>query len=98
MVEELIGKCRVCEKASKSRCSGCVQVFYCTVEHQRQDWKVHKPQCSPMKVCHNDKIGRFYVATRNIKPGEVVLREPALVIGPSQSTAPVCVGCLQVGL
>lgn len=49
-----------------------------------------------MKVCHNDKIGRYYVATRNIKQGEVVLKEAPLVIGPSQITVPVCVGCLQV--
>lgn len=94
--EELFGKCAVCDKVSKSRCSGCVQVFYCSVNHQRSDWQNHKPKCSPMRICHSDKLGRHYVATRNIKPGETVLREPPIVIGPSQSTAPVCVGCMQV--
>lgn len=92
------GKCEVCDKQAKSRCSGCVQAFYCSVEHQRQDWKIHKPSCSPLKVCHNEKIGRYYVATRNIKPGEIILRESPLVIGPSQVTGPVCVGCLKVRL
>lgn len=92
------GKCEVCDKQAKSRCSGCVQAFYCSVEHQRQDWKDHKPRCSPLKVCHNEKIGRHYVATRNIKPGEIILRESPLIIGPSQVTGPVCVGCLKVRL
>jgi hypothetical protein len=90
------GKCEICEKAAKSRCSGCIQAFYCSVEHQRQDWKDHKPNCNPLRVCHNEKIGRYYVATRNIKPGEIVLRESPLIIGPSQVTPPVCVGCLKV--
>lgn len=96
--DELTGKCSVCEEVSKSRCSGCNQVFYCSTDHQRKDWKNHKPKCSPMRVSHNDKIGRYFVATRNIKPGEIVLRESPLVVGPSQSTPPVCVGCLQVNL
>lgn len=94
--ESAAGSCFVCNKACKSRCSSCLQVFYCSAEHQKQDWKTHKVQCSPMRVCHNDKIGRHYVATRNIKPGEIVLKESPLIIGPSQVTAPVCVGCLQV--
>lgn len=94
--EELTGKCQVCDKDSKSRCSGCVQVFYCSADHQRKDWKTHKPKCSPMKIAHNDKVGRHYVATRNIKPGEILIRESPLVIGPSTTTPPVCVGCLQV--
>lgn len=94
--EEVSGKCFVCSEVSKSRCSGCSQVFYCSTDHQKKDWKTHKLQCSPMRVSFNDKVGRYYVATRNIKPGEIVLREAPLVIGPSQVTPPVCVGCLQV--
>ena len=94
--DEITGNCSVCDKVSKSRCSGCNQVFYCSTDHQRKDWKTHKANCSPIRVCQNEKIGRHYVATRNIKPGEIVLRESPLVIGPSQSTPPVCVGCLQV--
>lgn len=29
-----------------ARCAGCRNVWYCSVEHQRADWKEHK------KVCH----------------------------------------------
>ena len=96
VLEKRDAKCEVCKKEAKSRCSGCVQAFYCSVEHQRVDWKNHKVNCSPLKLCHNDKIGRFYVATRNIKPGEIILRESPLVISPAQLTGPVCVGCLKV--
>lgn len=34
------------------------------------------------------------VATRNIKPYEIVLKEAPLVRGPAQISAPVCMGCL----
>lgn len=33
------------------------------------------------------------MATRDIKPGESVLKEAVLIWGPSQITIPVCVGC-----
>lgn len=95
-IEEVTEKCAVCEKESKSRCSGCLQVWYCSTDHQRKDWKTHKANCSPIRVAQSEKLGRYYVATRNIKPGEIVLKESPLVIGPSQVTPPVCVGCLQV--
>jgi hypothetical protein len=90
------GKCGVCDNEAKSRCAGCFQMFYCSREHQKQDWNVHKTTCSPIKVKTCEKFGRYYVATRDIKPGEIVLRESPLVFGPSQATPPVCVGCLQV--
>lgn len=96
MCPQSLGKCEVCEKEAKSRCAGCFQSFYCSKEHQKQDWPTHKTHCAPIKMCQNDKVGRFYVATRDIKPGEIVLREAPLVVGPSQATPPVCVGCFKV--
>lgn len=35
------------------------------------------------------------VASRDIKPGEIILRESPLIRGPSQITCPVCIQCLQ---
>ncbi|XP_058830487.1 SET domain-containing protein SmydA-8 isoform X2 [Topomyia yanbarensis] len=35
------------------------------------------------------------MATKDIKAGATILKEAPLVYGPSQITAPVCVGCLQ---
>jgi len=43
------GKCQVCSKISVSRCSWCRLVFYCSKEHQKQDWDGHKPNCTKKK-------------------------------------------------
>ena len=34
--------CEICGKESVSKCSICEGVYYCGVEHQKVDWKVHK--------------------------------------------------------
>jgi len=36
------------------------------------------------------------VASRDIAPGEVVMEEEPLVVGPNQETTPVCLGCMAV--
>lgn len=36
---------------------------------------------------------RHMVATRDIKPGEVIFTEKPLSFGPSENTKPVCIGC-----
>jgi len=41
------GKCPVCETESRNRCTRCKKIFYCTVDHQKQDWKNHKATCTP---------------------------------------------------
>lgn len=40
--------CKVCgkfEDAKLMRCSACKEVLYCSKQHQKQDWKVHRPSC-----------------------------------------------------
>ncbi|KAH8400877.1 hypothetical protein KR009_001609 [Drosophila setifemur] len=86
--------CHVCKEPTKTKCSNCNQVSYCSVQHQKQDWKTHKPSCHPFKIAHNEQLGRHLVATRTIKPYEIILREAPLVRGPAQISAPVCLGCL----
>jgi len=44
--------CNVCgsagsETAPLKKCGKCRAVSYCTVEHQREDWQNHKPNCKP---------------------------------------------------
>lgn len=87
--------CPVCNEPATKRCSGCSAMYYCSVDHQKQDWKNHKNVCHPFKICSDERFGRYLVATKDIKAGEVVLKESPLVQGPAQITAPVCVGCLQ---
>ncbi|KAK3052705.1 hypothetical protein LTR09_006187 [Extremus antarcticus] len=42
------GTCATCGKANSSKqCGRCRQVFYCSPECQKTDWKQHKEDCSP---------------------------------------------------
>ncbi|XP_017473030.1 PREDICTED: protein msta [Rhagoletis zephyria] len=86
--------CAVCGEPTKSKCSNCNQSFYCCEEHQKQHWKVHKVDCRPFKVEYSDQLGRCLVATRSIKPFEIIMKEAPLICTPSQVTSPVCLGCL----
>ena len=38
------------------------------------------------------KIGILFV-TRNIDPGEIIIEESPVTVGPKQFTCPVCLGC-----
>uniref|UniRef100_A0A1B6KW78 MYND-type domain-containing protein n=1 Tax=Graphocephala atropunctata TaxID=36148 RepID=A0A1B6KW78_9HEMI len=87
--------CSICQAEASKRCGGCHEVYYCGKEHQKLDWLRHRLVCKPFKVCEDEVLGRHLVATRDIKAGEVVLREGPLLQGPSQVTGPVCLGCLQ---
>lgn len=87
--------CRICDVISDTKCSNCKQVYYCSVAHQKSDWRQHKSACHPFRVEHSEHFGRHLIAARDIRAGEIVLRERALIRGPAQHTAPVCVGCLQ---
>ncbi|XP_039957436.1 SET domain-containing protein SmydA-8 [Bactrocera neohumeralis] len=86
--------CAVCDQPTKNKCSNCNQSFYCCAGHQKQHWKTHKVNCRPFKVEYSDQLGRYLVATRSIKPFEIILKEAPLICTPSQVTNPVCLGCL----
>ena len=42
MVEKI---CNCCGKEAEKRCSTCGDIFYCSVECQRNDWSTHKKVC-----------------------------------------------------
>ncbi|KAH9632380.1 hypothetical protein HF086_011880 [Spodoptera exigua] len=94
MVEQ--GSCIVCLSPAIQKCSGCQNVHYCSKDHQKQDWKQHKFQCTPARVKENEKYGRYLEATRDIKAGDIVLKEKPLITGPAQVTPPVCLGCYKL--
>lgn len=41
----VVGKCSVCGKETKEHCGKCPHVFYCSVDCQKRDWKMHKLVC-----------------------------------------------------
>lgn len=45
------------------------------------------------QVKRNDKLGRYMVATRDLKAGEVLFREFAVCHGPKMASHPICLGC-----
>lgn len=53
--------CRICQATGNLKaCGSCTQAWYCSKEHQVQDWKTHKPECkslaSKMLKIDEDKI------------------------------------------
>lgn len=95
--------CAVCNKNSTQRCSNCRKVSYCCKDHQKADWKNHKPDCFPAEIKYNDIVGRHLVATREIQPGEILLKEKPLVAGPKhcgdktgKCIFPICLGCFRI--
>ncbi|KAJ0174416.1 hypothetical protein K1T71_009524 [Dendrolimus kikuchii] len=94
MVEE--GSCIVCLSPAIQKCSGCQLVHYCSKDHQKEHWKQHKHQCSPARVKEDPKFGRYLEATREMKAGDIVMKERPLITGPAQVTPPVCLGCYKL--
>ena len=48
-LSDKIASCKVCEsQESLKRCAKCKTVYYCTREHQTQDWRNHKTDCKKL--------------------------------------------------
>lgn len=86
-------ECGVCKKIATQCCSNCNQIYYCSREHQKMDWRNHKSKCTPYKIEVNNLLGRHLIATRNIKAGDVIMKKSPLIIGPKTACLPLCLGC-----
>jgi hypothetical protein len=75
--------CPICGILASYTCKGCNHASYCSREHQVQDWKRHKKRCVVWKVEKNEELGRHLVAVRPLTPGALILKEYALVSGPT---------------
>jgi len=98
-IEELgdddVGVCPVCSKVAENKCTACKEIFYCNRECQRKHWKTHKFECKslPYKIEKSAELGRYLVASRDLKEGEILFEESPLVVGPVTVTTPVCLDC-----
>ncbi|XP_001601934.2 SET domain-containing protein SmydA-8 [Nasonia vitripennis] len=88
------GSCAVCSKAATTRCGSCKLAFYCGKEHQREHWPRHKTSCRAYEERENQELGRHLLATRDLKPDDLIISEAPIVWGPSSHVEErVCVGC-----
>ena len=55
---------------------------YCDQKCQKSHWKNHKAQCKTFKIVKIDGKGLGIVATRDIKQGEIIIKEKAALILP----------------
>ena len=50
--------------------------------------------CLPYRIQTSKGVGRHFVATRDIKPLELIVSDAPGVVGPATKTRPVCIVCL----
>lgn len=81
-----------CERASNQRCSRCKNVYYCSIEHQKEDWLNHKRKCSNSnsmpKVSHEDvgiSCGNFAGSSSSISCDvDKLEEEKSISVAPSE--------------
>jgi hypothetical protein len=39
-------KCHVCKKETTLTCGRCMSIYYCSKEHQKEHWKIHRFYCT----------------------------------------------------
>merc|ERR1719464_1973491 len=94
--------CFLCQAPASEQCSQCKLVYYCSKAHYnlhrvtiQEDDSSSKEICLPYKTENRPGIGRVLIATRTIKPMELVLIDPGTVTGPNYTSRPVCLECLR---
>ncbi|XP_014250343.1 protein msta-like [Cimex lectularius] len=89
-------KCPICNAKGGLLCGACREVSYCSKEHQREHWKIHKTACHPYEVKRSPDLGRYLTCKRDIEIHGTILTELPLVFGPKfSSPTPQCLGCYQ---
>ncbi|KAM7347903.1 SET and MYND domain containing, arthropod-specific, member 4 [Cochliomyia hominivorax] len=48
---------------------------------------------APFTIAISEVYGRYLIAKRDLKPGEILITERPLAVGPCVSADPVCLGC-----
>ena len=84
-------ECFICSAPGQFSCPDC-QLAFCCSDHG----DLHRgDSCYPFTVLQAQGVGRYVVAARDIRQGEVVFEETEpLVVGPNQECQPVCLSCL----
>lgn len=79
---------------STQESSGSCQFF---LSRDQDGVNKHKPSSKPsyfhLQILESKELGRYMVASRDLKAGDIIFKDEALVIGPKTITEPVCLGC-----
>ncbi|CAB4056231.1 SMYD [Lepeophtheirus salmonis] len=89
------GKCESCKKETTKKCNGCKKVFFCSRQCLQNNWKFHKGFCKSFayKIEHSNEMGKYIIANRDLKEGEILWKEAPLSYGPTADTIPICLNC-----
>ena len=71
--------CVTCSNPGSKHCGKCYAVTYCSPACQKQDWGRHKKLCVPVVIKEIEGKGRGLVATRDLKMGELVMKDSAVI-------------------
>ncbi|KAJ8712607.1 hypothetical protein PYW07_005449 [Mythimna separata] len=67
------------------------------VHDDKDEEQTPEPPAEKKKLCYeireSDIMGRYIVANRDIRPGEVIIEEPAIAVGPCTGCGLICLGC-----
>ncbi|KAL4709260.1 hypothetical protein ACJJTC_013320 [Scirpophaga incertulas] len=62
-------------------------------EDEEEEVVVPKQKSLCYEIKTSEVMGRYLVASRDIKAGEVIIHEPALAVGPCSGCGIICLGC-----
>uniref|UniRef100_A0A1B6C1U0 SET domain-containing protein n=1 Tax=Clastoptera arizonana TaxID=38151 RepID=A0A1B6C1U0_9HEMI len=88
-----ITKCIICDNVVSEVCSGCGKKLYCSKQHMKEDFASHVTNCCPYSIVENNVFGRYLIATRDIKAGEIIFKDQPCVLGPRVDIEPICYNC-----
>ncbi len=77
------GPCNVCKKESLTLCSQCEQVFYCSEEHQIQDWDNHEPKCDQQQ----EKAAQIAAAAEEEEYFKIIYQNDQLFVIDNQEAS-----------
>jgi len=89
--------CFICGLEASESCGECGTNF-CCFEHGALHCNKVTGVCHPYEIKFTPDVGRYVVASRDIKQGEIIFTENApLVVGPNQECPALCLVCLGPG-